>query len=326
MSIEFRCSQCEKRLRVPAESAGRRVKCPHCGEAIVVPLSGSAMTENEGFRDNVLAESESNPFTDGGFSKRTAADHTVREPFNPYSAPDSDYGTTVAETFVSGEVVPTAANAGEVIGYAWEVWKSNLGILVGITAITFGINIMFGVVQGATEEVIRQQGEHVMAASVGGVINLLSSMTQIFLGIGQAQIALKLLRRQTAEINDLFGGGPLFLRVLGASILGGLVVILGFVALIVPGFLLILFFWPFYYLIVDRKSRAIESFGMAFPIAKANVGTSIVLSLATIGIMLVGFLALCIGILFAAPLVSLIWGTAFLMMSGQLALGSQHSR
>ena len=39
----------------------------------------------------------------------------------------------------------------------------------------------------------------------------------------------------------------------------------------------------------------------------------------SIGISIVGCLAVCIGILFAAPLVSMMFAVAYLMMSGQLA-------
>jgi hypothetical protein len=43
--------------------------------------------------------------------------------------------------------------------------------------------------------------------------------------------------------------------------------------------------------------------------------------LASIGIILLALLALCIGVLFAAPLVSMMWAVAYLMMSGQISSG-----
>jgi hypothetical protein len=39
--------------------------------------------------------------------------------------------------------------------------------------------------------------------------------------------------------------------------------------------------------------------------------------------MIVGFLALCIGLIFAAPLVSVLFATAYLMMAGHLPVYSQ---
>ena len=41
MSIEFRCSQCNKLLRTGDETAGRQAKCPECGAFMTVPDAGS---------------------------------------------------------------------------------------------------------------------------------------------------------------------------------------------------------------------------------------------------------------------------------------------
>jgi len=37
MPIEFRCSQCNKLLRTPDETAGQQAKCPECGALMPVP-------------------------------------------------------------------------------------------------------------------------------------------------------------------------------------------------------------------------------------------------------------------------------------------------
>src|SRR3954468_1124514 len=37
MSIEINCEQCQKRYRVKAELAGKRVRCMHCGNPVNVP-------------------------------------------------------------------------------------------------------------------------------------------------------------------------------------------------------------------------------------------------------------------------------------------------
>ncbi|MEX0868000.1 MAG: hypothetical protein WD030_11635 [Pirellulales bacterium] len=221
-------------------------------------------------------------------------------------------------------MVATPVDAGSVINHAWEVWKANLLLLVGVTAVVFVVSIGFGAVQGFIETLFAHQGNQELGIVVGFGLSIFANLVQIFLEIGKTIIVLKLLRGQHAEFNDLFSGGPMFLSVFGASILAGIAIVVGFLACIVPGILLLLFFWPFYWLIIDRKAGAIESFGMAYPFAKANVGTTFVLWLASIGIMIVGVLACLIGILFAAPLVSVMWGAAYLMMSGQLRTGPRY--
>ena len=37
MTIEFSCSHCDKVLKTSDDKAGRRAKCPQCGEAVTVP-------------------------------------------------------------------------------------------------------------------------------------------------------------------------------------------------------------------------------------------------------------------------------------------------
>ncbi len=237
----------------------------------------------------------------------------MSDDINPYTAPNSsDFGQSPPHT---GSIVPTVVDAGSIISYAMEVWKANLKLLVGITAVFLGLTVG----QYIFNAILEQLGQGLISVLLAVGISIVSSAISIFLGIGQAQITLKLLRGQAAQFGDLFAGGPLFLPVLGASLLAGLAVWVGLMACVVPGLLLILLFWPFYWLVVDQKTGVFESFGVAFSIAKVNAGTSIILMLVSLGIMLLGFIALGIGLLFAAPLVGMITGTAYLMMAGLLA-------
>ena len=202
--------------------------------------------------------------------------------------------------------------------YAWQIWQQNLFLLLGVTVtiivVSYVISFLFMIPQIALE----QNGEREAAQIVNGLGAIVSNVVQIFLGIGQAQIALKMARRQPAQYTDLFGGGPLFLPVLGASILGGIAFGLGFLLLIIPGVILLLMWWPYYYLVVDRKAGVIESFSVAAKVTQGNWGTAFLLWLTSVGIIFLGCLALCIGALFAASLVTMLFAVAYLMMSGQI--------
>lgn len=241
----------------------------------------------------------------------------MSDDINPYAAPNSsNFGQSPP---VAGSIVPTAVDAGSIISYAMEVWKANLKLLVGITAIFLGVVWGLAFAQGIVSAIFQQLDQRPLGAILGLGFQIVGMVVQIFLGIGQAQIALKLLRGQPAQVGDLFSGGPLFLPVLGASILGGLALMVGFAACIVPGILLVVLFWPFYWLVVDQKTGVTESFRVALSIGKLNAGSSILLWLVSMGVVLLGFIALLVGLLFALPLVSLIWGTAYLMMAGLLS-------
>jgi predicted RNA-binding Zn-ribbon protein involved in translation (DUF1610 family) len=44
MAIEFACSRCHKTIRVDASAAGKRGKCPQCGEIVTVPSAAERMS------------------------------------------------------------------------------------------------------------------------------------------------------------------------------------------------------------------------------------------------------------------------------------------
>ncbi len=236
---------------------------------------------------------------------------------NPYAAPGPNSYDPLPP--LVGNIVPTEVDAGSIINYAFEVWKANLKLLVGVTAVVLGIMYGLTFAQGILSEVFRQMGQPQVAGLLALVFSPLQMVLNVFLGIGQTLIALRLLRGQPAQFGDLFSGGPLFLPVLGASLLAGLATMAGFAACVIPGLLLWLFFWPFYWLVVDQKTGVLDSFKVALTIAKVNVGTTVLIWLASMAIILLGLIALVIGLLFAIPLVSLISATAYLMMAGLLS-------
>lgn len=44
MSIEFRCTQCDKLLRTSDDTAGKQAKCPECGTLMTVPAANLSAT------------------------------------------------------------------------------------------------------------------------------------------------------------------------------------------------------------------------------------------------------------------------------------------
>jgi phage FluMu protein Com len=354
MPIAFRCSQCGQLLRVPDTAAGKSARCPKCQALMTVPAAseegqpapqppsastvgwsapesspaaaGGSMT-NEPFAflqqpggggsPPQKPPPSGNPFGDTGGSPFASG---ATGSLNPYASPAASPGYAVTFAPLKDRpVTPQPVSVDAILSYAWRLWQMHLGLLVGVTvviiAITWAISLPFGFVQAMLE----QNREPEAAFAVGSIGNIVSNLVQLFLGIGQAQIALKLARRQPAAIADLFGGGPLFLPVLGASILGGIMFALGFLLLIIPGIILLLMFWPFYYLVVDQKTGVVESFSVASSVTQGNWGTAFLLWLVSVAVMILGCMALCIGVIFAAPLVTMFWAIAYLMMSGQIS-------
>ncbi|HUE73044.1 MAG TPA: hypothetical protein VMP01_19320 [Pirellulaceae bacterium] len=313
MAIEFACTSCQKLLRVPDDAPGKQVKCPNCGMIQAVPA---------GITSGPPAES-SQPWSfsepGAGSAPPTQYSHGSGGALNPYAPPSPV--TFAPKPSNDVPITNQRPTIEDILGHAWRVWQENLGLLVGVTLVIVGISWAIGIPLGFMQAALEANGEKEMAAIVGGVGNIIAQVVQIFLGIGQSQIALKLARGQPAEFGDLFHGGSRFWPVLGVSILLGLAVFAGMLACIVPGIILALMLWPTYYLVVENRSKVFDSFSLAYQITEGNKGTTFVLALIGMGINLLGVLALCIGLLFSAPLVVMIFVTAYLMMSGQLFPG-----
>jgi len=97
----------------------------------------------------------------------------------------------------------------------------------------------------------------------------------------------------------------------------------GLLLLIVPGVIVIFRFWPAYYSVVDRHVPVMKSFGLAYEITRGNSLNSFLLWICRVAIGFIGLLVCLVGIVFAQPLVLLMVGAGYLMMSGQLGGPSQ---
>lgn len=319
MPIQFACTGCGKQLRVDESSAGKRAKCPQCETILQVP--------------NVAAASDPLAAATPPAAAATAG------ATNPYTPPTVE-SMTGPTPIAGGAVGNQRVTATQILNYAWEIWKSNLGLLVGVTVFTFAIRMVVNQVLGAG---IGAAGGPNAGIVIAFIVAQLA--VQSFFWIGQTQIVLKLARGQPARFNDLFGGGSRFWPTLGCVMLGCLMLISVGIVIFAVGalgaqlavigitmfgfavamFVLMLMLWPFMYLVIDDKSKVFSSFSTAAHVTKENRWTTFVMVVMSIGIAMVGFIALFIGIIFAAPLVVTMWGVGYLMMSNQLTIGGDSS-
>jgi hypothetical protein len=72
VTIEFRCSNCQRLLRTPDDTAGRQAQCPECGALTNVPMPGQQQPESP------AGEGAPSPF-----GPPPAGD----QPENPYQSP-----------------------------------------------------------------------------------------------------------------------------------------------------------------------------------------------------------------------------------------------
>ena len=297
MPIEFHCPSCDQQLRVPDNAVGKQARCPSCSHVARVPVPPESPP--------VQPPQEGPPPSD--------------IPVNPYASPAPELAETQSASGATGPIVNQPVDIGQIMQHAWQVWQSNLGLLVGVFITLFVVNVGMTIPIMGVTSFLEANDQEPLAMLVSFTGQIASNLIAIFLGIGNVMICLKLARGEQAEFTDLFAGGPRFLPVLAVSILFGLAVGFGFLLCLIPGIILAILWWPAYYVSVEAKADVIQSFAVAKSITDNNWGTTILVWLVSFGIGLLGLLAFCIGIVFAMPLVSMMWATAYLMMSGQLS-------
>ena len=91
---------------------------------------------------------------------------------------------------------------------------------------------------------------------------------------------------------------------------------IGFAMCFIHGILLLLVFWPVYFVIVDRDSGVIDSLRLAYEVTDGNYFPVLVLFLAGIGCQLLGALpAVCVWFLTESPLLAIVVGAAGLLLT-----------
>lgn len=338
MTIEFHCPHCSKLLKTPDDKAGVRANCPGCGEVVTVP----SPADEGAHADPNLAEPAA--AHEGGQAIAPAGSPAAGE----FGAPDETKtcpmcGETIKKAATRcrfcGEAldsrpvsdgVPTKIEAGDVLARAWEIYKGQFGLILGGFLIFLGIQIGVNMASQAVQVGIQfavMGGGGAPPGNPGPALFAIYGTSLVFaflqfcvtsyLEAGYHLLLLKIARGDNAEIADVFSGRRYFWRFLLANFLFTLMLYLGLLLILIPGILVALAFWPFMYVIVDRDVGVMEAFRRSTELTSGNYGSCFLLGLALIGLTLLGFLALCVGMIFTIPLAGLMFAVAYCLMSGQ---------
>lgn len=162
---------------------------------------------------------------------------------------------------------------------------------------------------------IEDDGSSFIASSGSSPLNMLiSHVFSIFLTLGFIRFMLNLVSGREASVAQLFGEGRLLLRGIIASLLFGVMAAIGFLLLIIPGIYLVARYGFFMNALVDRKCGILESFRISSDLTTNNRLNVVLLMFASLVVVILGLLALCIGVLFAYPVVALAWAVAYRWM------------
>lgn len=231
------------------------------------------------------------------------------EEINPYQTP----GSAFEEETSSYEPTGTPnLDIQYLFTEAHEVFKQNVGVVLAMFVIYYGISAVFGVVlQGimtaAIAAGISELG--VLGINVGG--NLISSVLQAPLLIGFSYAYALIARGERPEISMMFKGFNRFGSSVGLYFLYALLVLLGSILLIVPGIILALGLYMSIYLFPDRELGVVQSLKTSWAFTEGHKAQLFLVFLVGTIVSILGFCALCIGALYTLPLSLLAYAIAY---------------
>ncbi|RPJ34119.1 MAG: DUF4339 domain-containing protein [Verrucomicrobiaceae bacterium] len=251
------------------------------------------------------------------------------DPSNPYAAPQSAWNEPAVVTGAALQEIPPGSepiDVGACVKRGFELTKRHFGTILLVGLAYFGVTIVASLLLGnidsalgfgTTQRQWQTEGGNILAKyqQTGGPFSLiLGNVLSIFLSLGLVRIGLNLVSGREVSVAQLFGGSRKLLPAIGASILFGAMMIVGFLLLIVPGIYVILRFGQFMNAMVDRDLGMMESLSYSSSITTNNRLNILLLGLLSIVIVIAGALALVVGLIFAYPLVWMSWMVAFRWM------------
>jgi len=182
---------------------------------------------------------------------------------------------------------------------AWARFKEEPGTII----IGFFIAQLIGNALGQIGQYI--QPENVISAIISFVLVIAGAGLSIWMGLGMINFMLKGIRGEEFDIEDLFAirSGKIIWPAIVASILMGLAIFFGFIALIIPGIILSIMFMFTIYIIIDKKGSigAVEAMKESARLTKGYRWQLFLLGLLLGLVNLLGLLALIIGLLVSIP-------------------------
>lgn len=201
--------------------------------------------------------------------------------------------------------------------FGWRTFTSRSKLFLGVGVITIGVMALEQLVQwpfGGSEETLS------LIWWLGFVISLVISF---LFSMGVTAFYLKAHRNvATVHIKDLWHPNP-FLKYVGSSLAGGVLVLLGIILFIVPGIILSILFMFSAFLVIDRNLGPIKALKESARMTKGNRWNLFLLCLAVTGINILGMLPLFLGLFITLPITSLALVHAYRTLEGAMPAASE---
>jgi len=187
---------------------------------------------------------------------------------------------------------------GDAVRFGWDTMKNNISFFILMIIILW---LVAAIPSGLSSFSYRMS---LGAAAIYGLIfGIISFVVGMFVNMAQIKVGLRFSKGETADFPDLFNEYPRFWDFLLGSILYGLIVLGGLILLIIPGIYWGIKYYFYGYLIIDQGMGPVDAIKKSGELTDGVKWNFLVLWLALFGIYILGFLACCVGVIFAIPVI-----------------------
>ncbi|MCL5011972.1 MAG: hypothetical protein M1320_00935 [Patescibacteria group bacterium] len=193
--------------------------------------------------------------------------------------------------------------------WAWDMLLKHFWVLVGIFAIVIVTRAIFSTLSSYA-------GDHHMGW-LSILITIVNVFIQIVFGISTVAIALKLYAGESVRVKEVFYTHGKFKDYILAGILYLLILCAGFILFIIPGFVWMIKYQFFPWLLIEKNLKPTEALRASARITAGNKWKLFWYWILSIGVSLVGLVVVGIGIIPAAALVFLGYTFLYKQLSAQ---------
>ena len=184
----------------------------------------------------------------------------------------------------------------EAIKNGFEIAKKNLIFFIGVFVVVVLVSLLSTAIQTAVT--IEKQ------PLTGIIIYILFWIVNIIISMGLIRISLEFIDKKKPKFSDLFHTKSLVDFIL-ATLIRGVITVIGFILLIIPGIIFSIRLQFVTYLIVDKKMPAVDSIKKSWEMTRGNTWNLFFFGILLCLINLLGVLLLLVGLFITIPLTML---------------------
>lgn len=179
----------------------------------------------------------------------------------------------------------------EAVSFAWKSVWGNVWFWISLVLIS-------AIVSWLNDSISRTLYSEPAKASLDVIYFFISA----FISLGITKISLNLIDKKRSEYSDFVTSAKTYFNYIFATIIYSLIVLVGIILLVAPGIIWALQYSMYPYLILEKGYGPIEALKKSLEITRGERIHLLVLCLCFLGIIILGALALFVGLLIAVPI------------------------